>query len=199
MPKAIGLVTRPVKQLMIFIDGGYLRKGLEHFFGQGNDKINYVKLRNHIISVVDSQGIKSDIIRAYYYDGIVNPTENLPKHKTQDVYFEDIRLRKLFEVRLARNKPSVSGYKQKGVDVLIAVDMLSKAYLGHYDIAAFLGGDDDFLDLVSAVKNLGGKRVFGFYFKHNVSPDLAKCFDVESILTEKTLRIMVPKIAKKTV
>lgn len=83
---------------------------------------------------------------------------------------------------------------------MISVDMLTKAYLGHYDIAAFLGGDDDFLDLISAVKNLAGKRVYGFYFKHNVSSALADCFDVECSLTIEKLKPMVlkfKKVAKK--
>lgn len=69
--------------------------------------------------------------------------------------------------------------------------MLSKGYLRHYDIAAFLGGDNDFLDLISAVKNSAGKRVYGFYFPHNVSKSLADCFDVESkLIRERMLQIV---------
>jgi uncharacterized LabA/DUF88 family protein len=192
------IVARPIRELMIFIDGGYLRKGLEHFFGEGNDQISYVKLRDYIVTVVDSQGLKSDIIRAYYYDGIVDPLEEPEKYQYQNAYFDDIRKRKFFEVRLARNKLCGTGYRQKGVDILISVDMLTKAYMGHYDIAAFLGGDDDFLDLVSAVKNLAGKRVYGFYFDHNVSSALADCFDVECNLTKQKLKVMVPKLKKVT-
>jgi uncharacterized LabA/DUF88 family protein len=73
--------------------------------------------------------------------------------------------------------------RQKGVDVLMAVDMLSKGYMKHYDIAALIAGDDDFLDLIYAVKNLAGRRVFGFFFGHNVSARLKDCFDVENKLT----------------
>jgi uncharacterized LabA/DUF88 family protein len=46
------------------------------------------------------------------------------------------------------------------VDTLIAIDMISKAYENHYDVDILLAGDDDFLDVVNAVKN-AGKRVYG--------------------------------------
>ena len=62
-------------------------------------------------------------------------------------------------------------YRQKGVDVLLAIDMLSMAFQNHYEIAIFLGGDDDFVDLINAVKNSAGKRVFGFYYPHRISRD----------------------------
>jgi len=174
---------------MTFIDGGYLRYGLKRMFG--HDHIDYAKLRNHIVAVVDSQGIKSELIRAYYYDGIVDPLVDEQEHRRQNKYFEKIRSKKSFEVRLGRVKQTQDSPRQKGVDILIAVDMLTKAYLEHYDVAAFLGGDDDFLDLISAVKNLAGKRVHGFYFTHNVSPDLADCFDIESKLTKDKLQPMM--------
>jgi hypothetical protein len=55
--------------------------------------------------------------------------------------------------------------------------MLTKAFQNHYDIAAFLGGDDDFIDLIDSVKEVAGKRVYGFYFSHNASKRLLKAFD----------------------
>ena len=57
--------------------------------------------------------------------------------------------------------------------------MLTKAYQDHYDSAAFLGGDDDFIDLIESVKEAAGKRVYGFYFKHTVSQRLLEKFDVK--------------------
>ena len=37
--------------------------------------------------------------------------------------------------------------------------MLSKAFQNHYDVAVFLGGDDDFIDFIETVKELAGKSV----------------------------------------
>ena len=67
-------------------------------------------------------------------------------------------------------------FKQKGVDTLIAIDMLSKAYENHYDVAVLLAGDEDFLDVVNSVKN-AGKRVFGAFFEKHISPELKDSFD----------------------
>jgi uncharacterized LabA/DUF88 family protein len=172
---------------MIFIDGGYLRRGIRQIFKNEkmDENIDFDKLRDYLMRVVASQGIKPELIRAYYYDAQVDVREDSVKHKKQEAFFKKVRLRKSYELRLGRLIKTDHEDRQKGVDILIAVDMLSKGYLKHYNIAAFLGGDDDFLDLIAAVKNLAGRRVFGFYFSHNISGRLKDCFDVESELTKE--------------
>ena len=77
--------------------------------------------------------------------------------------------------------------KQKGVGTLIAIDMLSKTYENHYDVAVLISGDHDFLDLVRAVKNTG-KQVFGVFSEKTTSSDLKDSFDrefdLEKIVTD---------------
>jgi uncharacterized LabA/DUF88 family protein len=92
------------------------------------------------------------------------PTE-VDKYKEQEEYLQILRKRSdFFEVRLGRLKKDGKGlFRQKGVDTLIAIDMLSKAYENHYDVAAIFSGDEDLLDVVTAVKN-AGKQVYGIYF-----------------------------------
>jgi len=64
--------------------------------------------------------------------------------------------------------------------------MLTKAYRDHYDIAVLLAGDDDFLDLVMAVKN-AGKTIYGAYFLDSVSQGLANEFDRRLFLKKDVL------------
>jgi hypothetical protein len=71
--------------------------------------------------------------------------------------------------------------------------MLSKGFLDHYDIVAFIGGDDDFRDLVYAVKNLVGKRIFGCYFSHNATKEMRESFDVEIVLSEVKVKRFIDK------
>jgi uncharacterized LabA/DUF88 family protein len=54
--------------------------------------------------------------------------------------------------------------------------MLSKAYEDHYDIAVLISGDEDLLDVVTAVKN-AGKRVYGAFIPSLISEELKYCFD----------------------
>lgn len=178
---------------MIFIDGGYLRRGIRYIFKneKADRNIDFGRLREYIMRIVASQGIRPELIRAYYYDAEVSESDDPDEHRGQEAYFHKVQCKKSYELRRGRLIRTDGEYRQKGVDVLIAVDMLSKGYLKHYDIAAFLGGDDDFLDLISAVKNLAGRRVFGFYFSHNISRRLKDCFDVESLLTKKRAREFV--------
>ena len=82
-----------------------------------------------------------------------------------------------YDIKLGRLTKTNSGFKQKWVDSLIAIDMIAKAYQNHYDIAILVAGDDDFSDVVNAVKD-AGKRVIGAYFSHNISENLVNSFDV---------------------
>lgn len=54
-------------------------------------------------------------------------------------------------------------YVEKGVDTLLAVDMLSMAYKSAYDVAILVTADADFVPVVNEVKSFG-KCVFNAYF-----------------------------------
>jgi len=65
-----------------------------------------------------------------------------------------------FETRL---KPlqygNQQGVFQKGVDVQLAVDLVSNAYMNNYDIAVIFSGDIDLYESVKLVKTLGKQAV----------------------------------------
>jgi uncharacterized LabA/DUF88 family protein len=97
----------------------------------------------------------------------------------------------LFELRLGRIKYDDEGKtRQKGVDVLVAIDMISKAYQNHYDIAVFFAGDDDFVDVVKAVKD-AGKQVYGVYFDRLASRELKHNFDKRFPIIERDDNILL--------
>jgi uncharacterized LabA/DUF88 family protein len=78
-------------------------------------------------------------------------------------------------------------WRQKGVDSLIAIDMITKAYQGQYDLGILVAGDLDFIEIVKSVKNIG-IRVMGAYFPKNINPKLINSFDKKYVL-EKTALI----------
>jgi len=176
--------TPPFVQVMVFVDGGYLREGCQTLLGHG--KIDFQKLVQSIVYKVPNFPGVGEITRIYYYDAIVDPSVDLQKHKRQKEYFHVVGLNPGFEVKLGRQVKTSSGeYRQKGVDILISIDMLTKAFQNFYDVAGFIAGDDDFVDLVKTVKDLTNKRVYGAAFQHNVSERLLESFDGSYIITKE--------------
>ena len=193
MPLIGGYSVSPtwLSRVMIFIDGGYLRKAISEI---SDSEINYGKLAE-ILTVHTQRGdSKSQLIRAYYYDAvpIMKEKMTLPsdmkdqdtvlyemstKAEEQDKYLEKIKMNDLFDVRLGELVWSEPGkYRQKGVDSLIAIDMITKAYQNQYDEAVLVAGDSDFIEIVKAVKTVG-PRVTGAYFEKNTRQELIIEFD----------------------
>jgi uncharacterized LabA/DUF88 family protein len=173
-----------IRRSMVFIDGQYVRRSLIDKFG--DDALNYETLVDEIRRATSYGALYPQLIRAYYYDAVPDRNET-EKWEKQEAYLQTLRRIDYLELRLGRAKRSNrESLKQKGVDTLIAIDMLSKAYENHYDVAVLISGDDDFLDLVKAVKNTG-KQVFGVFRDKTTSSDLKNSFDkkldLESITT----------------
>lgn len=185
----------PFKHVMVFIDGGYLREGLEKITKEY--EINF----NTLVDVLEYEfGLSesnSQRTRVYYYDAIVEASDDIEKHKKQKEYFHNLAIDNCFEVKLGRQvKSGKGGHRQKGVDILICIDMLTKAFQNFYDIAIFIGGDDDFVDLIKIVKNFTNKQVYGVAFQHNVSPRLLENFDVSHLITKEDCHRAKKKRAK---
>lgn len=197
------------RRVMIFIDGGYLRKNMKKMFN--HDEINYQRLANDLRIFTSYGNLFPELIRSYYYDANFKPhetdvildndevddytiatlgpsyEETQLKFKEQEKYLNQFRNLDYFEVRLGRLKNTKKGLRQKGVDTLIAIDMISKAYENHYDVAILLSGDEDLLDVVNIVKNTG-KRVFGSFFDKTTSQDFRDSFDKKKILDREFLK-----------
>ncbi len=77
--------------------------------------------------------------------------------RMKSFYFFEIKLKPL------QYYPS-QGVFQKGVDVQLAVDLVSNAYLNNYDIAVLFSGDIDLFESVKLVKTLGKQIII---FSHN--------------------------------
>jgi len=194
---------------MIFIDGGYLRKNVSELF---DEEINYQNLANFLKSKISERGLLTQVVRVYYYDAQyvnielsdnLSVEENRAWHKIenelipkQEKYLDNIRQIDLFDVKLGKLIRTENGkFRQKGVDTLLAIDMLTKAYQLQYDEAILLAGDSDFIELVEAVKNIG-PRVTGVYFEKNVRKEFAYVFDKRFPLTKQILldkKIIVQK------
>ena len=177
--------TPAYRALMVFIDGAYLRKNIKDIIG--NDDINFHSFINWIYQI-PRKGIgriEAELKRVYYYDAIVDSLDS--NYKKQNEYFEKIQKVENYEIRLGRLIKTKNDYRQKGVDILLAIDMLSKAFLNHFEWGVLLAGDDDYVDLVKMIKNIAGKQVIGVYFERNASERLVNSFDTHIVLNKDIL------------
>ena len=62
--------------------------------------------------------------------------------------------------------------KAKGVDIALAKDFLSHAFLNNYDVALLFAGDGDYIPLVEEVKRLGKIVCVVFFSEFGLNPEL---------------------------
>ena len=70
---------------------------------------------------------------------------------------------------------------EKGIDIMLATDLLYFAWNDFYDVAVLVSGDSDFAYALQAVKNMG-KHVEVAYFESGVSKDLLNVADNRYLL-----------------
>jgi uncharacterized LabA/DUF88 family protein len=166
------------EKIVIFLDAGNLFHASNHL----KIKIDYKKLINLL---------KRDrwLLRAYFYTGIPSPDLNLPREYREQWRKQQNFLNELqnlgIKVKTMPLKKTPEGFIEKGVDILLATDMLSLAYRNAYDTAILVSGDSDYIPVVEMVQQLG-KRVENASFKKTSSFELRKVCD-DFILLDKYL------------
>jgi len=164
--------------VMVFIDGGYLRKWLSD---ECEIDIKKFDINAYIVDKVQEIAYGPRIyliVRTYFYDGIAEHTEK--EYNEQLTYHKYIQNKYAnFEVRQGKLvRKSQGGFRQKGVDTLLAIDMIDKANSNQFDVAIVLAGDLDHLEAIRTVKNKG-KEVFGLLDAKTSAEDLRHAFDVK--------------------
>ena len=100
------------------------------------------------------------------------------KSEGQKNFLNRAKTYNFFEIR---KKPlqftEKKGVFQKGVDVQLAVDLVTNAYLNTYDIAVLFSGDIDLLESIKTVKGLG-KQVIIFSHYHNMAQEMIRESDI---------------------
>lgn len=139
----------------------YLNQNLFHirtYYYDGeytNTLIN--KIKYHLSSIKDLPENQEEIYTLNLLLEKVNRRMDSQKRAIdimRNFYFFETRLKPL---QYSKNQ----GIFQKGVDVQLAVDLVSNAYLNNYDIAVLFSGDIDLYESVKLVKSLG-KQVIIF-------------------------------------
>jgi len=161
-------VVRENDRVMVFIDGSNLYHVLTQSCGRHDlqfDKFA-MKLANG-----------RDLKRTYYYnirqESDTNPIVGTEQQKFLDSMYDTPYV----EVRLGIWKQRGEIMVEKGVDVMLATDLITHAYKDHYDTAIVVSGDADFYPALQAVKDVG-KHIEVAAFDMNISAESGRVADV---------------------
>lgn len=155
----------PNELVAIFVDGSYLHRAVKATCHRAD--INIQRFGEQL-------AMPRPLLRCYYYTApaISGPTS--AQYEDRDKTWKAAQNMPYVTVGLGR----VKGHppKEKGVDVLLVVDMMALAVLDAYRTAILVGGDEDFVSAVEFVKRQG-KHVEVAGFSSSVSGKLRQQAD----------------------
>ncbi len=168
-------------RVMIFIDGSNLYHSLKHFFNRTDMDIG--KFCDKLLE-------KRRLIRIYYYNARVGLREEPERYHDQQKFFAGVTAIPYCELRLGRlvynNWPAGPPY-EKGVDILLATDMITHSFKNNYDVAILVAGDNDFVGAIQAVKDNGKNLEVALFGKEQTSRQLRVVADRVIPITARLL------------
>ncbi len=163
---------------MVFIDGSNFYYGLKATTAH-NTQVDFHKLGKCLAG-------DDRLVRVYYYNATVPETVDPERYRSQQRFFARVEATPYVIMRLGRLKPRGDTFVEKGVDVLIAVDMLRHAVRDNYDVAVLVSGDGDFAEAITAVTDMG-RNVINASFRTLRSDAL---INVSDLFVELTLELI---------
>jgi len=159
-------------RVAIFIDGSNLYHALRSSFKRHD--LNFAEFASKLCG-------SRRLFRIYYYNVLQDPIQRPDGYREQQEFLDILRKTSYLEVRLGSTKIAQGGLVEKGIDIMLATDLLYFAWNDFYDVALLVSGDSDFAYALQAVKNMG-KHVEVAYFESGVSKDLLNVADNRHLL-----------------
>jgi len=165
-------------RVAIFIDGSNLYHALRSNLGRYD--LNFAEFASKLCG-------PRRLFRVYYYNVLQDPSKRAEGHREQQEFLNALRETPYLEVRLGGTKLAQGIRVEKGIDVMLATDLLHFAWINLYDIAVLVSGDSDFAYALQAVKNMG-KHIEVAYFERNISKELLDVADNRHLLNQRFLK-----------
>jgi len=154
-------------RVAIFIDGSNLYHSLKNNFKRVD--LNFAEFTKKLCG-------SRHLIRTYYYNVLQDALQRSEGSREQQEFLETLRKTPYLELRLGTTKLSQGIPVERGIDVMLATDLLYFAANNSYDIAILVSGDSDFGYTLGVVKNMG-KHIEVAYFDNAASRDLLNSAD----------------------
>jgi len=165
-------------RVAIFIDGSNLYHALKNNFRR-ND-LNFTEFAKKLCGA-------RRLFRTYYYNVLQDSSQRPDSSREQQEFLDILRKTPYLEVRLGTMKMVQGIPVEKGIDIMLASDLLYFAWNNFYDVAVLVSGDADFAYALQAVKNMG-KHVEVAYFESGISKDLLDAADNRHQLDQRFFR-----------
>lgn len=187
------------RRVAVFIDGSNLYFKLRTLIPNKMDFIHY----NYRALVASMLQPDERLVYAGYYVGVVRDTKRTSDHvKTLELIKNQ---QKLFEQLRHADISIVKGYLlehsgrffEKGVDVRLAVDIVTMAQAKKYDTAVVISSDTDLIPAIQAAKRLKRNVVYAG-FEHQPSLALIRHADRSRLMGRQEAEVfMAPPLAIK--
>ncbi len=167
------------KRLIIFIDGS-------NFYHEVTKNCGKVKIDFSLFIkfLLD----KNKLVKTYYYNAPVNQNDKPEQYKKQQKFFSYLKKIPRTEIKLGRLEKRPDGsLTEKGVDVKIAVDIVTYAYANIYDSAILVSGDADFVPAIKAAQGFG-KEIINVCFSETKSFHLNQTCNKTIIINKNSVK-----------
>ena len=177
-------------RVYVFVDGSNLDMATKHCF---NKRVKPELLAIKLVS-------DRRLMRVNYYEAPLLQRINSNSFDAQQRFFERLRMNAFFDVRLGRRVKrqrrftcpdcgksfTKTTWEQKGVDALIAFDLVALATRNAFDTAILIAGDQDFVCPVLEVRMMN-KNVENAFTEYAWSEALKTVVDKTVLLDETYL------------
>ncbi|MDK2773190.1 MAG: NYN domain-containing protein [Flavobacterium sp.] len=169
-----------LRRLMVFIDGENMVFNFQATLKEKSKNRSVIHKKDVYVWHPHTFNFKGyDVIRFNYYTFCVGDDKILEENKTEIKslsFTKDIISVLPTSIRPSVFKKNKQGKKTKGVDIQMAVDILSNVYNDNLDTVLLVTGDGDFLPIINEIIR-NGKQVILASFKSGLNKDLLNHID----------------------
>ena len=155
------------QRVAIFIDGSNLYHSLEENCNRYD--LDFAAFATKLCK-------ERTLYRTYYYNVLRDRDRNHQAYEDQQKFLSALYNTPFLEVRLGGSKMRGDVAVEKGVDIMLATDLLRFAWDNLYDVAILVSGDGDFAYALQSAKDMG-KHVEVAAFPSNLSGELTQVAD----------------------